>query len=104
MKIVKKELEKVHSHMDYYNKIAPFPVYDTEIVSKIKEAVDEIDKNEDIDYDALPVIACKHCKSLNIRIDDFDNDICMRCGEYNQLEEFENIYEYQKVYDKLWKN
>lgn len=90
----KKHLGKLFDHLDYYNKMAPFPVYDTEYVAKVKEEYEKID--DDFDYDSLPVEACKYCKSLHIVMDDDDNNICFRCGTVNELQTFNNIHEYNK--------
>lgn len=53
----------------------------------------------EINYDALPVAACKYCKSLNIVIDNLENDNCGRCGSVNEVLVFANIQEYLQ-----WKN
>jgi ribosomal protein S27AE len=79
--------------MKYYNRMAPFPVYDTDIVSDLEEHI-KIMKREPSEYDKIPVTACKHCKETFILVDDLDNDICGRCGSINEIEIFKDIYEY----------
>jgi hypothetical protein len=47
-------------------------------------------------YDTLPVVACKYCKSLHIKTDDNENDICMSCGSINQIDIYDNIEQYNE--------
>ncbi len=75
--------------------MSPFPVYDTDYVKDVKNKINEIMESKD-NYDELPVVACKYCKSLHIVTDEDVNDICFRCGSVNELEEFKDIYEYNK--------
>lgn len=82
-------------HMEYYNNMSPFPVYDTGDLQLLKDMIKEIE-NSPMDYDSLPVVACKNCKSLHIEIDEDNNDICMRCNSINELVEFDTIYDYKK--------
>ena len=94
--IILKFLKKLLEHLEYYNKMAPFPVYDTDYVKDIKQIIMNIENETQSNYDEEPVVACKYCKSLYIKYDDVNNDICMRCGSVNELKEFKNIYEYEK--------
>lgn len=95
-----KYLKDLKNHIEYYNRMAPFNIYDSEYVEKVKETIMEIEKNEtQTNYDKEPVVACKYCKSLHIVIDEVDNNICMRCGSVNELKEFKNIHEYKKFVD-----
>jgi hypothetical protein len=96
----KKYLQEEIEHMEYYNQMAPFPVYSTEHIQDLKDAMNNL-KEEETNYDELPVIACKNCKSLHIVTDDDDNDICMRCHSINELVTFDNIYEYKKE-SNIW--
>lgn len=89
-------LRKLYNHVVYYNKMAPFPVYCTDWVKDIKNEITKMEKEDKIDYDSEPVVACKYCKSLHIRTDEDMNDICFRCGSTNELTEFKNINEYNK--------
>jgi len=91
--IVLNKLKKQLEHMEYYNLMAPFPVYDTEHVSLIIKKI-KIMENDKSNYDKEPVVACKHCKSLHILNDEIDNDICMKCGSVNDTIEYKNIYDY----------
>jgi hypothetical protein len=91
--ITLRRLKKSLEHVEYYNKMAPFPVYDTEYVEDIKKRIMELENSKE-DYDALPVEACRFCKDLNIIVDEVDNTICKRCGSVNEIQTFKNIYEY----------
>ena len=95
-------LQYLREHLDhflYYNKMAPFPVYDTEYVEEVKNIIMKLENENKIDYNDEPVVACKYCKSLHIVIDEVDNNICMRCGSVNELKEFKNIHEYKNFVD-----
>ena len=95
-------LQYLREHLDhllYYNKMAPFPVYDTEYVEEVKNTIMKLENENKIDYNDEPVVACKYCKSLHIVIDEVDNNICMRCGSVNELKEFKNIHEYKSFVD-----
>jgi DNA-directed RNA polymerase subunit RPC12/RpoP len=78
--------------------MAPFPVYDTEYVAEVENKIKEMEAKNN-EYDELPVVACRHCKSLHVVSDELDNSICMRCGSVNELQEFENIYKYKEFKD-----
>ena len=95
-------LQYLREHLDhllYYNKMSPFPVYDTEYVEEVKNIIMKLENENKIDYNDEPVVACKYCKSLHIVIDEVDNNICMRCGSVNELKEFKNIHEYKNFVD-----
>ena len=91
-----KELKKLLEHLQYYNKLAPFPIYCTDYVNDVKNRIMELENETKTNYDNEPVVACKYCKSLHIVTDEVDNDICMRCGSVNELKEFKNIHEYKE--------
>ena len=95
-KIIKKCLIKQLSHMKYYNNLAPFNIYDSEYVNDIENKLKEIMNDKLKEYDNEPVVACKYCKSLHVLTDELDNNICMKCGSVNELQNFDNIFEYQK--------
>lgn len=97
-----RELKLLVDHMEYFNTMAPFPVFSTEYIQDIKDRMDEIIKSKE-NYDELPVVACKHCKSLYIEVDEEDNDICMKCNSINELIEYKNIHEYMKE-KSIWNN
>lgn len=92
-KSIIKYLRELLSYLEYHNSMAPFPVYDTEYVGKVREVLDNMKKSE-IDYDKLPVAACKYCNSLHIEVDEVDNDVCMRCGSINEIVIYKDIEEY----------
>lgn len=94
-KQILKHLRKLYKHVEYYNKMSPFPVYDTEWVMDIKNKIKEMENTKE-DYDELPVDACRFCKHLHIVFDEDDNDHCMKCGSINELITFPNINEYLK--------
>lgn len=100
----KQHLEKLHNHMDYYNRMAPFPVYDTEYVEQVaKEA--SITTEE---YDEEPVVACSVCNSLHITLEDMEDDepidVCNKCFSVGEIKEFKNIYEYNDYLKKHEEN
>ncbi len=80
--------------MDYHNRMAPFPYYDTEYVSDVKNRIKEMENNDKIDYDSIPVAACKYCHKLRIQQDEYDNDVCMNCGSVNELVIYDTIFTY----------
>jgi hypothetical protein len=89
----------MYKHVEYYNKMSPFPVFDTEWQSDIKNYINEI-KMSNKDYDQEPVFACKHCGTLVVpnqyEVDDDGNEICQRCNSVNEVTEYKNIFEYNK--------
>jgi hypothetical protein len=95
-KIILRVYRKFLNHMRYYNKMAPFPVFDTEYVNEVENKINEIMNESVKDYDREPVVACRHCKSLHIVFDELDNNVCMRCGSVNELKEFKDIYEFKE--------
>jgi hypothetical protein len=99
-KLTLKQLKKQLDHVEYYNMMSPFPIYDTEYVAKIKETMDAIEKSKE-NYDELPVVACNSCKSLHIIVDEVENSICMKCNSMNDLIEFKDIHEYKRS-NNIW--
>ena len=99
-KEILKQLNKLYKHVEYWNKMGPFPRYDTEWQSDIKNYVNKIKMNKDNDYDKEPVFACKHCGTLVVpnqyEVDDDGNEICQRCNSVNEVKEYSNIFEYNK--------
>ena len=93
-KIIKRHLTRLINHLVYYNRLSPFPIYDTAYVQDVKDKLNNIMIDKIKDYDDEPVVACKYCKSLHIEYDELNNDVCMRCGSVNELVEFNNINEY----------
>lgn len=97
-----KFLRKLIKHREYYNELSVFPVFDTGDIADIKNKIKEImDNKNKVDYDELPVVACKYCNNLHIENDEVDNSVCMRCGAVNELTIYKNINEYlEKVEDE----
>ena len=99
-KEILKQLNKLYKHVEYWNKMGPFPRYDTEWQSDIKNYLNEIKMNKDNDYDKEPVFACKHCGTLVVpnqyEVDDDGNEICQRCNSINDVKEYKDIFEYNK--------
>lgn len=93
-------LKETLVHMEYYNNLAPFPVYDTEIVQDLKDFIKMAEK-ERTEYDELPVACCKHCLDLFIIEDEAGNDICGRCGSVNEILIFDDIDKYLEEKDKI---
>ena len=87
---------------EYWNKLAPFPVYDTEVIADLKKLnmmTSEIMNNEPITY-------CKTCLSIHIKTVEFpktktgeDRDVhyCVPCGNTELAEthirQWEDLYE-----------
>ena len=98
-KEILKQLNKLYKHVEYYNKMAPFPPFCTELQQNIRDKINEI-KMEKKDYDKEPVFACKHCGTLVVpnqyEVDDDGNEICQRCNSVNDVKEYKNIFEYNK--------
>lgn len=94
-KQILKHLRKLYKHVEYFNNFGPFPHYGSDYQEDIKTKIKEME-NSKKNYDELPVVACKYCKSLHIRTDEVNNECCYRCGGQNKLIEFETIYEYNK--------
>jgi hypothetical protein len=83
--------------------MAPFPVYDTDLVQDLKDYIKMAEKKKSI-YDELPVACCKHCLDLFVIEDDAGNDICGRCGSVNEIRIFNNIEEYLGEREKIENN
>ena len=94
-----KHLNSMYKYVEYWNKMGPFPRYDTEWQIDIKNYINEI-KMEKKDYDKEPVFACKHCGTLVVpnqyEVDDDGNEICQRCNSVNEVISYKNIFEYNK--------
>lgn len=97
-KKILKHLKEELAHAEYYNLMAPFPVFDTEYVAHLKK---QIKKMETRDYDEDPVYACKYCKNLVVpkcyEVDEDGNETCLRCGSVNETQEYKTIDEYLKA-------
>jgi rRNA maturation endonuclease Nob1 len=54
------------------------------------------------EYNKEPVVACGGCRSLYLKQDDDDNDICMRCGSINDTVAYNDIEVYKKKNNSIW--
>ena len=88
-------LKETLAHMEYYNFMAPFPVFDTGNVADLRDYI-KIMEREPNKYDELPTACCKHCLDLGIMVDEFDNNVCVRCGSINEVILFENYAAYDE--------
>lgn len=88
-------LKETLKHMEYHNNMAPFPVFDTENVSDLKDYIKIMERTPN-EYDNLPTACCKHCLDLGIMVDEFDNDICVRCGSINEIIVFDTYEKYDE--------
>lgn len=99
-KQILKHLNSLYKHVEYYNKMSPFPIYDTEWQQDIKNYINEIMENKK-DYDKEPVFACKHCGTLVVpnqyEVDEDGNEICQRCNSINEVIEYKDIFTYNKA-------
>lgn len=87
-------LRNLLSHLKYYDNLAPFPIYGSEYIGDVENKLREVMEDKEKNYDDESVVACRFCKSLHIVSDEVDNNVCMRCGSINELQEFSNINEY----------
>lgn len=93
------ELKREAERREYYNSIAPFPVYDTEVIEDIKK-LSMITAKENANRES--VTYCKTCLSLHIKtveVEESEEDIdyCVPCGntelETTHISEWEDFYE-----------
>ena len=88
---------------EYYNKFAPFPVYDTEIINDLKKL--NMITSKDIS-NSEPIHYCKTCLSIVIKTVEFEKgadgedrevDYCLDCGNTDigcaHISEWEDLYE-----------
>lgn len=94
-----KYLTDVLNYITYHNRMAPFPVFDTEYVELIKNKL-EIMKENNVNYDKLPTACCKYCLNLHSLVDEEENVICTRCGSINE----ELIFEDYEAYEQYLKD
>ena len=90
-----KQLNKLYKHVEYYNKMAPFPPFCTEWQQNIRDKINEI-KMEKKDYDKEPVIYCATCLSLSIIDLKEQGEFCDKCGsthvEQTDIETWKDMY------------
>ena len=92
----KKLIEEIERR-EWYNKMAPFPVYDTEIIDDIKKLKNVIMKEHPNNE---PITYCKTCLSIHVKtvkLHNGDVDYCVPCGntdlETAHILEWEDLYE-----------
>ena len=96
LEYLKKELK----HITLVNRGSPFPLFDSEYVELVEQEIINIMDRNKIDYDDEPVVSCKHCKSLFIKVDEDDNNLCMKCGSINEVIKHKDIFDYKSKYNK----
>ena len=87
---------------EYYNSMAPFPVYDTDIINDLKKL--SMIKSKD-NFNNEPITYCKTCLSISIKTVEFpkteagedrDVDYCTCCSNTDMgechVEEWEEMY------------
>lgn len=91
-----------------YNKMAPFPVYNREIINDLKilnMVTAKMDSNNE------PITYCKTCLSIHIKTVEFDKgpngenrnvDYCVPCG--NTDLESTHVLEWQDIYEEKYGN
>lgn len=52
------------------------------------------------EYNAEPVHFCKRCLSLNIRVDENDEEFCEECTSTNIIQA--NIFEWERLYKDMY--
>ena len=93
------ELRKEILRREHYNRFAPFPVYDTEVIADLKKL--EMMKSSIMNNE--PITYCKTCLSIHIKTVELPEtkqgnvDYCVPCGntdlETVHLTEWEELYE-----------
>lgn len=96
LEYLKKELK----HITLVNRSSPFNFFDSEYVEMVQQEIINIMDRNKIDYDDEPVVSCKHCKSLFIKVDEDDNNLCMKCGSINEVIGHKDIFDYKNKYNK----
>jgi hypothetical protein len=99
----KEELTKEIKRREHANMMAPFPVYDTDIINDLK-LLNMITKKQD--YNNVPVTYCKTCLKLHIKEVTFPKETgssqavvpyCVDCGNTDlgqtHITEWEDMYE-----------
>lgn len=93
-------LTKLVEHIEYYNKLSPFPLWDSYYVEELKKKLEM----NDIKKDTEPVVCCHYCKSLYIVEDEQGNDKCLKCKNIvtDDHELFASIHQYLRKYGEIW--
>ena len=97
------KLNKEIKRREYYNSMAPFPVYDTDIINDMKSLSERVKMQ---DFNNEPICYCKTCLSIQIKTVKFpegpngekrDVDYCLACSNTELAEahitEWEDMYE-----------
>lgn len=97
------QLIKEIKRREYHNSMAPFPVYDTDIINDMKKLSEIVKKQE---FNNEPICYCKNCLSIQIKRVNFEKgsngeernvDYCVSCGnteiEKAHVSEWEDMYE-----------
>tara|TARA_R110000796_G_scaffold181330_1_gene297852 strand:- start:17277 stop:17612 length:336 start_codon:yes stop_codon:yes gene_type:complete len=93
------ELLKEIERREYYNNLAPFPVYDTEIINDLK-ILNMITSKDNSNNE--PITYCKTCLSIKIKTVEFEDteqevDYCISCSNTDldtaHISEWEDMYE-----------
>lgn len=96
---------------EWYNSLAPFPPFDTEIITDLKILQIMTEQNG---YNDEPITYCKTCLSISIKTttvkevgtdkEDREVDYCIPCGNTDlgkaHVSEWEELYE--EKYDEIF--
>ena len=97
-----KKLSKEIERRELANNMAPFPVYDTDIINDLKD-LEMITKKQD--YNNVPIAYCKTCLKIQIKYVTFKRDennkanvsYCVDCSNSDigeaHVEEWEELYQ-----------
>lgn len=104
------KLKEEIKRREYFNEMAPFPVFDTEIIQDMSK-LSEIVKKQD--YNNEPICYCKTCLSINIKTVEFEPvalvngkstsrnvDYCVPCSNTEMGEV--HISEWQDMYKERY--
>ena len=100
------KLKEEIKRREYHNEMAPFPVFDTEIIQDMSKLSELVKKQ---DYNNEPVCYCKTCLSINIKTVEFEStnageerrvDYCVPCSNTEMGEV--HISEWQEMYEERY--
>ncbi len=94
------DLNKLQEEIDrreLCNSMAPFPIYDTEIINDLKIREEMISRKQN--FNNVPVTYCTTCLSLKVKdvvVDHKKVNCCMDCGNTptaeTHIEEWQDLY------------
>ena len=97
------EISKEIKRREYWNRGAPFPIYDTEVINDLKKLKMITTKDAS---NSEPIHYCKNCLSIVIKTIEFEKgedgedrevDYCLDCGNTDicsaHISEWEDMYE-----------